>query len=379
VDFGERLLGSELMLAFLRSTKKYLIDRDTVVAVPAMDGPFKPNNHLEQAQRLFALPDVDNLALTASAAYCTSGSSLYRIDVEAAEAAPVEVKKFDAPVTFLAVDADDGLAVGVESDGVHIGDGSGPWKRLTLAPALAACMTAGTFLPDGGLLICIGSMRNRTEDWKRDLMELGSTGMAIVIDLANGTVREIASGLAFPYGAISMLDGSVAISESWKHRVIGISPSAGGGATTILDDLPGYPARMAKASDGGFWLTLFAPRRQLFELLLIEDDFRREMVSSIDASEWIGPDLRFSDAPDQPLQQGSVRQMGHIKPWAPSRSYGMIIRCDKVGNPIKSWHSRADGSLHGVTSVVEWRDSLLVASKGAGVVARVSTLGADHD
>jgi len=367
------------MFAFLRSAKNALFARDAVVAVPAMDGPYKPNNHLEEAERLFALPDVDNLVRTTVSAYCTSGSRLYRFDIEGAPAALVEVMSFGGPIAFLAASGDGTLAVGVEAEGVYVGDATGPWKRVALAAPFAACMTAGAFLPDGGLLICVGSTRNRAAEWKRDLMERGASGLAIVVDLASGAGREIASGLAFPYGAMPLLDGSIAISESWRHRVIEISASASGSAMTMLDDLPGYPARMAKALDGGFWLTLFAPRRQLFELLLIENDFRREMIATIDSSEWIGPDLSFSDAPDQPLQQGSVRQMGHIKPWAPSRSYGMLVRCDKTGNPIKSWHSRADGSLHGVTSVVEAGNSVLVASKGAGIVARFSAVGAEHD
>jgi hypothetical protein len=363
------------MFGLFRSARA-LFDRDAVVAVPAMDGPYKPNNHLEQAERLFALAEVDNLALTSAAAYCTSGSRLYRLG---SDAAPAEVSGFEAPITFLASGPGDMLAVGVDAVGVYLGDGSGEWKLTALAPALAACMTAGAFLPDGGLLICIGSTRNRAADWKRDVMERGASGLAAVVDLTSGAVREIASGLAFPFGAMVMPDGSIAISESWRHRVIRFDGSARAAAATLLDDLPGYPARMAKAADGGFWLTLFAPRRQLFEMLLIEDDFRREMIASIDASEWIGPDLRVSDAPDQPLQQGSVRQMGQIKPWAPSRSYGMIVRCDRDGEPIKSWHSRADGTLHGITSAAERGDSLLVASRGAGVVARISTLGADRD
>jgi hypothetical protein len=367
------------MLGFLRSAKRALIDRDIVVAVPAMDGPYKPNNHLEQAERLFALPEVDNLALAAGAAYCTSGPALYRVDLESGLTKPSEIKRFDAPILFVVAGADDRLIVGVDSDGIHLDAGSGQWRRLGIPPALAGCMTAATLLPDGGLVLCVGSTRNRAADWKRDLMELGASGVAVVVDLANGAVRDIASGLAFPYGAMPMDDGSVAISETWRHRVIRLSTMGRAKPQTLLDDLPGYPARMAKAADGGFWLTLFAPRRQLFELLLIEDDYRREMIGSIDADEWIGPDLRHSEAPEQPLQQGSVRQMGQIKPWAPSRSYGLVVRCDKTGSPIKSWHSRADGSLHGVTSVAEWRDSLLVASRGAGVVSRFSVIGADRD
>jgi hypothetical protein len=366
------------MFEFLRSAKA-LLKRDSVVAVPAMDGPFKPNNHLEQAERLLELSDVDNLVMTAGAAYCSSGPHLYRICLDAAPATLLEVKSFEASITFLAGGPGDVLAVGVDSVGVYFSEFACNWKKMALVPTLAACMTAGTFLPHGELLICVGSTHNRISDWKRDLMELGSSGLVVVVDLESGAIREVVAGLAFPYGAMSMDDGSVAISESWKHRILGVAVTSSDRAKIILSDLPGYPARMAKASDGGVWLTLFAPRRQLFEMLLIEDDFRNEMIASIDASEWIGPDLRFSDAPDQPLQQGSVQQMGHIKPWAPSRSYGMIVRCDKGWNPIKSWHSRADGSLHGVTAIAERGNSVFIAARGAGVIARLSTKGVEDD
>ena len=138
------------MLGFLRSAKKAFVDRDVVVAVPAMDGPYKPNNHLEQAERLFTLPEVDNLALAAGAAYCTSGPALYRVDLKGSTR-PSEIKRFDAPIVFVAAGADDRLIVGVDSDGIHSGAGSGQWRRLGIPPALAACMTAGTLLPDGGL------------------------------------------------------------------------------------------------------------------------------------------------------------------------------------------------------------------------------------
>jgi hypothetical protein len=37
-----------------------------------------------------------------------------------------------------------------------------------------------------------------------------------------------------------------------------------------------------------------------------------------------------------------------------------------------SYHSRADGVIHGVTSVCEDRDDLLVGAKGPGVVVRLA-------
>ena len=39
--------------------------------------------------------------------------------------------------------------------------------------------------------------------------------------------------------------------------------------------------------------------------------------------------------------------MGVLKPWAPSRSYGLVIKLNDDFEPTLSLHSRADGSSHG--------------------------------
>jgi hypothetical protein len=65
--------------------------------------------------------------------------------------------------------------------------------------------------------------------------------------------------------------------------------------------------------------------------------------------------------------------MGVLKPWAPSRSYGLVIKLNADFEPILSLHSRADGSRHGTTSVLEHSDTLFVASKGGGVVVSFPT------
>ena len=45
--------------------------------------------------------------------------------------------------------------------------------------------------------------------------------------------------------------------------------------------------------------------------------------------------------------------MGIHKPWAPSRSYGLVVRLDAAMRPVASFHSRANGHRHGVTSAIE--------------------------
>ncbi len=354
------------MLDILRSL---FSGRDSVVAVPAMDGPFKPNNRLEEAERVLSVPGVDSVA-AGDALYCSAGSVLYRITPDGQNATLVEAQTFDAPIAFVAAAPDGRTAVGVSGVGVRLFSRDAGWSALPLPAPLSACMTAAAFLPDGKLALCIGSTRNPASQWKRDLMENGASGAVLAIDLTDGSFREIASGLAFPNGALPRAGRRILVAESWRHRLVETSMDSGSPTQTALDELPAYPARMARASDGGFWLTCFAPRRQLFELLLKEDDYRSAMTASIDPDEWIGPDLSQDKSPTQPLQQGAVRQMGILKPWAPSRSYGLVVRCDANAVPLQSWHSRADGRLHGVTSAAEWDGDLWFVSRGAGVLGR---------
>jgi SMP-30/gluconolaconase/LRE-like protein len=343
---------------------------DAGISVPAMDGVFRPNNRLETAERLLSLDKIDTLVGFKGDLVASAGDTLYRITLQAGEAARNELETFDAQVTFVAA-ADDGrLAAGLQGSGIRIG-GPGNWTAFDLPQDQASCMTAAEFLPDGRLAICVGSRANSGQDWKRDLMELGHTGQVIVLDPEAGAVKIIADGLAYPNG-ISVLDnGRLAVSESWRHRILSVPVDGSGDTQVLLDDLPAYPSRLSREADGGVWMALFAPRRQLFELVLREDDYRREMIATIEPEEWIGPELGVSHGQVQPLQQGSVRQMGILKPWAPSRSYGLVVRCDGGMRPLESWHSRADGTMHGVTSVCATGDGVFAASQGAGTLLRL--------
>jgi hypothetical protein len=120
---------------------------------------------------------------------------------------------------------------------------------------------------------------------------------------------------------------------------------------------------------------LFAPRSQLVEFVLSEDRFRRRMIREIDADYWVAPCLRSGATPLEPTQQGGVRQLGVLKPWSPSRSYGLVARLDPAFRPVTSLHSRAHGRRHGVTSCLMVGNQLYFAAKGDGVVAARSYEG----
>ena len=348
----------------LRSLTRWLRGEDAGISVPPMDGALKPNNRLEESERLLTLPAIDNLAADGDAAYCSSGSVLYRLARRGANWSAERIDEFPGIVTSIAA-AKGRLAVGIDGRGILLSNGNRAWQPIDPGADLAACMVAAAFAPNGDLLVAVGSRHLPAAEWKRDLMQHGSSGCILAIDpQGNAEIRR--EGLAFPFGIGATADGRVLVSESWRHRILAL-----GDGRPVLDDLPAYPARIAPAADGGLWLSLFAPRRQLFEMVLREHDYRREMLQTISSADWIGPELHSHGSADQPLQAGSIRQMGIVKPWAPSRSYGLVVKCDAACRPVASWHSRADGTLHGVTSVVESGGDVLAMARGADTLLRL--------
>ena len=182
----------------------------------------------------------------------------------------------------------------------------------------------------GGTLVATdGSTTRPTGQWVHDLMERGRTGRVLVLDIASGRVRTIASGLHYAFGACATGD-AVFVSESWQHRVIAIAPD-GRNRRAILDNLPVYPSRLAPAASGGFWLTAFAARTQLVEFVLRENAYRRRMMAEIDPEYWIAPKLKSGQSFLEPMQGAHIKTMGVVKPWAPPRSYGLVIRLSASG------------------------------------------------
>jgi hypothetical protein len=243
----------------------------------------------------------------------------------------------------------------------------------SIGPERLTCPTSLAMPHPGGLLVTQGSARHRPADWVVDLMGRGATGSVWRIDLETGTETCLGRGLAWPNGILVERDHRLVVSESWNHRLVRLSGDGRGTAEPVLSKLPGYPARLAPASNGGAWLALFAPRNRLIEFVLREDDYRRDMMHEIERELWIAPALSSGVSFLEPLQCGSVRTMGVRKPWAPSRSYGLVVRLDEALQPVEGFHSRANGHRHGITSVIEAEGRVLAAAKGGGAIVAIGT------
>ena len=96
-----------------------------------------------------------------------------------------------------------------------------------------------------------------------------------------------------------------------------------------LADLPGYPARLVAASRAAA-IGCRSSRRATssIEFVLREPDYRRRMMAEIDPDYLGGADAARRRALPRTAAGRRLKQLGILKPWAPTRSYGLVVRLD---------------------------------------------------
>jgi hypothetical protein len=345
-------------------TDRFLGRGEATITVPSFDGALKPNQILESAETVGHFEAPEDLATDGKTLYIADGAAIRRLD----GAATTEVRRFDRAITALCCLPDGGIAVALDGREVQVfATPSAPSAKTTLSDPSINAINALSPGPGGTLTATDGSTARPYRQWAHDLMERGHTGRVLSLDIASGSIRTIAAGLNYAFGVCAAGD-ALFVSESWKHRIVAIAPD--GSQRTVLDNLPVYPSRLSKAASGGFWLTAFAARTQLVEFVLRENAYRRRMMNEIDPEYWIAPKLKSGQSFLEPMQGAHIKTMGVVKPWAPPRSYGLIIRLNDRGVPIYAVHSRVDGVNHGVVAAVEMDGSLFAIAKGPGRLLR---------
>jgi hypothetical protein len=333
--------------------------RGKAVTIPPMDGALKPNTALDDATVVGAALAPDNLVILNGAPHYSSGRELRQLG-EGHHVA----ETFPSEITALAVAEDNTLAVALADGSLRVGS-----KRVDGF----TCITALAF-HNSALFVANGSDRFRTSEWVNDLMHRNATGSVWQVDLMQGQRRKLADGLSYAAGiAADPIRNRLIVSESWRHRLSAI-PLGGGSPVEVLGRLPAYPGRIHPAP-GGHVLSLFAPLNRLVEFVLQEPAYRTSMMAEIDSRYWIAPALSPPESFLEPLQNGAVRSMGVHKPWSPTRSYGLMARLEENFQPIASYHSRANGRFHGVTSAIFHDGAILAASRGGNHILRVSLDG----
>jgi Strictosidine synthase len=343
--------------------------------IPVLDGPWLPNEKLESLEAISNFPNGldDAVSSPAGGISIASGSEVLRLDL--GDSGRKEVScSFSTEVSGLSTYENGGLIVCLANSGVVFRGGSLDGLEINEANGIPIrCPIAATASPDGIIYIADGSIENDPSRWVHDLMEKRESGRLIRFDPRTGRATTVLERLAYPHGLAWSPDGSLLITESWRHRIrrVNLATQQTRRPDYVITNLPGYPARVSRAADGGYWLALFAMRTQLIEFVLKEDDYRREMMAEIEPQYWIAPMLYSADYYMEPLQQGGLKQLGVKKPWAPPRSYGLVAKLNHEFQVQHSWHSRAGRARHGITSVCETPSGALAVSKGNSLILKI--------
>jgi sugar lactone lactonase YvrE len=305
------------------------------------------------------------------ALYVSGGKQVLRLSGDGYRERSV-LTSFEANAGGLAIHPDGRFLVCVSGRGLAAIDSSGRQGWLNQAGGQPLnCATSVVAASDGTIFVTNGSSRNAPEDWSVDLMQKNRLGCLIACEPGLNKPTVLQRDLAYPHGLAIAPDGrNLWLTESWSHRLSRASLQGHGiGAITAVNrNLSGYPARIAKAAGGGFWLSLFAVRTHLVEFVLREDDFREEMMRTIEPRHWVAPALASGGDCLEPMQFGSIKALGIQKPWAPPRSYGLVARINEDGDVVESLHSRVGGHHHGITAACETAQGLVIVSKGSGQV-----------
>jgi hypothetical protein len=351
---------------------RFLGRGDATIAVPLLDGALKPNQKLEEAETVLECAAPEDLATDGRATFLADGQRLLRLEAGGF----IELRAFDQPISAIAVLSDGGLAVALAGKEVRVyAQPTAPEPRTTFAGGFNA-VNALAPTEDGKLIATDGSRTRGVEQWAWDLLERGRSGRVLALDPATGGSKQLVGGLYHAFGACATDEGAL-ISESWRHRVLAVGPD--GSTRVVLPHMPVYPSRLSKASSSGYWLTAFVARTLLVEFVLREPAYRKRMMAEIAPEYWIAPRLRSGQSFKEPLQGAHIKTMGVVKPWAPPRSYGLVVRLDAGGAPLYSLHSRADGMNHGIVAAIEVDGSLMMIAKGPGRVLRLPVASLDKE
>jgi hypothetical protein len=357
------------LIGALREFAQSLLGRgEATITEPSFDGALKPNQALERCETLATLEAPEDIALAGDALLIADGRRLLRWD----GAAATLLREFESPITALCGLPENRLAVALNGREIKVfADPAAPSLTATIAGHGMRAVNALCPAGPNQLYASDGSSERDGQDWTSDLMHRGRTGRVLRIDIGTSQVDVLASGLRYAFGVAAMGERAWA-SESWRHRLVAVG---GGAPRVVLTHLPVYPSRLSPAADGGWWMTAFIARTQLVEFVLREKAYRKRMMAEIAPEHWIAPRLGSGGSFFEPMQGAHLKTMGVVKPWAPPRSYGLVVRLDAQGQPLYSLHSRFDGVNHGIVAAVERDGALYLIAKGPKRLLRLPLQG----
>ena len=148
--------------------------------------------------------------------------------------------------------------------------------------------------PDNKVYFSELSQRYEQKDWAIDSFEGYGNGRLLCYDPSTGKTRTVVRNLLGANGICIAQNGqSVLIAQTWGCNVIRFwldGPNKGM-IEPVIENLPGYPDNINRASDGNYWVALAAIRTPTMDLSMKMPGFRLRMTKRLPPDEWIIPNF----------------------------------------------------------------------------------------
>jgi ribose transport system permease protein len=207
--------------------------------------------------------------------------------------------------------------------------------------------------PDGKIYFSDCTTRYEMTTNTLDILEARPNGRVVCYDPAAKTTRTIINHFYFPNGVCVSHDGkSVLIASTSLCKVFRywLQGPRQGSTEVLIDELPGNPDNINRASDGTYWLALVGIRTPTFDLAARKPGFRLRMVKQVPADEWLAPAL----------------------------NHGCVLKFNEAGETLESFWDPTGISHSTLTSMREHKGYLYLGGLENNRIGRIKLQAADQ-
>jgi ribose transport system permease protein len=206
--------------------------------------------------------------------------------------------------------------------------------------------------PDGKIYFSDCTTRYEMTTNTLDILEGRPNGRVVCYDPATKVTRTVINRFYFPNGICVSHDGrSVLIASTSACRIFRywLDGEKKNKLEILIDDLPGNPDNINRASDGNYWLALVGIRTPTFDLAARMPAFRRRMVKQVPTDEWLAPGL----------------------------NHGCVLKFNEAGQVLESYWDPTGISHSTVTSMREHKGYLYLGGLENNRIGRIPLDGVD--
>lgn len=149
---------------------------------------------------------------------------------------------------------------------------------------------------DGAIWFSDASTRVGAANYQSVVAEYRPTGRVLRLD-PDGTVETVVRNMAAANGIATAHDGqSILIVSTLLFRVdrLWITGPKAGQMEPVLENLPGAPDNINRASDGNYWLSFCGLRTPFSDLMLQHPSTRIAMTKQLPVDDWLVPQWNIS-------------------------------------------------------------------------------------